>query len=272
MNQSLPFTAPAWPVQLRRSLSADVLKLKNTAALWLSLLCGALPVLLTFLIYFFKGHLMLKPGQDPWGAYVQNAWQVPVALLLPMFIVLLAGLLLNVENKAAGWKHLYALPVSRLAVFGSKLLLLLGLNLLAQLTFAGLLLLSGWLLGWLRPELHFQDHTAPVLAVARLLLHTHVATLGILGLQYMAALWWRSFVPPLALGIACLITALTITRWEHIEWVPYAAPLLSMQHLQLKQNVLSVAAPLAKSELVSLGWLAAATLLGYPLLRRRHQG
>jgi hypothetical protein len=252
-------------------LAADFLKLRHTAALRLTLLSGAFPVVLSLLIYYFKGQYLLKVGENPWRAYVSHSWQTASALLLPLFVVLLTGLLLHVENKASAWKHLHAQPVGRGAIFSSKLLLLLGLNALAQLVYVLLLAGSGRLLGVLRPELHFQDHYLPLGAMLTLLYHTYVATLGLLAIQYVASLWWRSFVAPVALGLGATIAALTLLRWEHIHWVPYAAPLLSMGAVVPKQPELVVAGALASAEWIALGWFAGVLAVGYGLLRYRAQ-
>lgn len=262
--------APAFLTQLSRSLAADVLKLRRTPALWLTLGAGALPVALAWLIYFFKGDQLLKPGQNPWSPYLMQSWHTATGLLLPLFVVLLSALVLHTENKALGWKHLYAQPLSRLAVFGSKLLVLLGLNLLALLSYAALLLASGWLLGAVRPALHFADFDAPLGSIPPLLVHTYAATLGILALQYVAALWWRSFAAPVAVGMGCTITALTLLRWEYVQWVPYAAPLLSGGKPAGPE--LTVPWALPEASLIALGWFGVVLLAGYALLRFRHEG
>ncbi|WP_400192313.1 ABC transporter permease [Hymenobacter sp. B81] len=268
MNHALT-SRPSALQQLGRALSADTLKLKNTAALWLSLVSGALPVALSFLIYFFKGHQLLKPGQNPWPDYVLHSWRTATGLLLPLFVVLLTSLLLHVENKAAAWKHLYAQPLGRGTLLGSKLLLLLGLNLLAQVSYALLLLASGLLLGVLRPGLLFADFALPLLPAATLLAHTYLATLGLLGIQYVASLWWRSFVLPVALGMGAVVATLTLMRWEHIAWIPYAAPLLSLRDVATSGSRLQVPAALGEAHWLALGWFALALLVGFGLLRRR---
>ncbi|RTQ53327.1 hypothetical protein EJV47_00890 [Hymenobacter gummosus] len=270
MNATI--SAPAFPTQLRRSLAADALKLKHTPALWLTLSSGALPVLLMGLTFFFKGQYLLKPGQNPWPAYLIQSWQTATGLLFPLFVVLLSSLVLHTENRALGWKHLYAQPLSRGAVFGSKLLVLLALNLLALLVYAALLLGSGWLLGLLRPELRFADFAAPLAVLPPLLLHTYVATLGIVALQYVASLWWRNFVAPVAAGMGCTIAALTLMRWEYIDWVPYAAPLRTLRAIEPKAGALHVAWTLPPATLLALGWCGVVLLIGYVLLGWRHEG
>lgn len=270
MNSTLPLLTPPGPLlQLRRCLSADYLKLRRTAALWLALGGGALPVLLNFLIFYFKGQFLLKPGENPWPSYIGMSWQTASVLLLPLFVVLLCSLLTHVEHRATGWKHLLAQPVARGAVFGSKLLVLLQLNLLAQVMYVGLLLLSGLLLGLLKPGLGFQAGQPALGALLLMLGHTFLATLGILGVQYAAALVFRSFVAPLALGIGGIVSALTLLRWEHIDWVPYAAPTRVLKAIGGK-TLVAVDPTIMLAEWSSLLWFGAAVLIGYAVLRKRN--
>ncbi|MBC8083466.1 MAG: ABC transporter permease, partial [Hymenobacter sp.] len=174
-SPALPAAPPAL-TQLGRALAADYTKLRRTAVLWLALGGGALPVLLNFLIFYFKGSLIVKPGTNPWPLYVGMSWQTASVLLLPLFVVLLSGLVVNIENRAGGWKHLLAQPVGRGAVFGSKLLALLALNAVAQLVYVLLLLAAGVVLGWVRPELGFGQGQLALPPVLRMLGHTYLAT------------------------------------------------------------------------------------------------
>ena len=262
--------APAPFTQLRRTLAADTLKLRRTAALRLTLFSGALPVLLAFCIYFFKGHLILKDGGTPWPRFISGAWQTAGTLLLPLFVVLLTSLVVHIETKATAWKHLYAQPVGRGAVFGSKLLVLLALNAVALLLFAGLVLGAGTLLGLVRPKLGFQTYAIPLEAVAWMLLRTYVATLGLLAVQYIVSLYWRSFVVPVGVGMGAVVSTIALLQWEHADKIPYAAPLGTAVSMKMGKGGLEVAHELAKHEWYSLGWFAGALLLGYLLLYRRN--
>lgn len=263
--------APAPLTQLRRTLAADALKLRRTAALRLTLLSGALPVLLTFTIFFFKGYVILKGGGTPWPRFISTAWQTAGTLLLPLFVVLLTSLVVNIETKATAWKHLYAQPVGRGAVFGSKLLLILALNAAALLLFVGLLLGAGWLLGVLKPTLGFQTHAVPFGAVGWMLLRTYVATLGLLAVQYIVSLYWRSFVVPVGVGMGAVVAAFALLQWEHVSKIPYAQPFLTAISMRAtKGGVLEVAHDIAKHEWYSLAWCGGVLLGGYLLLYRRN--
>ena len=273
MNLASPLPAPGALTQLGRCLSVDALKLRRTAALWLALAGGALPVLLNFLIFYSKGDKLLKPGQNPWPMYLNMSWQTASILLLPLFVVLLSSLLLALEHRSTGWKQLLVQPVGRGAVYASKLLVLLGLNLLAQTLYVVLLLASGVVLGWLRPELVFQQHLPHLAPLVLMLGHTFLATLGILGVHYAVALAVRSFAGPLALGIGGIVTALTLLRWEHIDLIFYAAPTRVLSAMTgSKTGELLVKTGVSVAEWWSLAWFAGAVLVGYGLLRGRRVG
>ena len=263
--------APAPLTQLRRTLAADVLKLRRTAALRLTLLSGLFPVLIAFLIFFFKGDIIMKAGGSPWPRFIMAGWQTAGTLLLPLFVVLLASLVVHVETKATAWKHLYAQPVGRGAIFSSKLLLLLALNAVALLLFVVLLLGAGLLLGVLRPKLGFQLHAVPLSPVLWMLARTYVATLGLLAVQYVVSLLWRSFVVPVGVGMGAVVATIALLSWEHVDKIPYAAPLGTSASLQMtKAGALETVHELMKHEWYSLGWFAGVLLVGYVLLYRRN--
>ena len=273
MNTTLPYPLPAALApftQLRRTLAADVLKLRRTAALRLTLLSGLFPVLIAFLVFFFKGAIIMKAGGSPWPRFIMLGWQTAGTLLLPLFVVLLTSLMVQVETKATAWKHLYAQPIGHGAVFSSKLLLILALNAGALLLFVMLLLGAGTLLGALRPQLGFQLHAVPLATVCWMLGRTYVATLGLLAVQYVVSLQWRSFVVPVGVGMGAIVATIALLSWEHVDKIPYAAPLGTSASLQMtKAGVLTTAHALARHEWYSLGWFAGALLLGYVLLYRR---
>ncbi|WP_170172464.1 ABC transporter permease [Hymenobacter rigui] len=262
--------APAPLLQLQRTLASDTLKLKRTAALRLTLLSGAFPVLITFLIFFFKGDIIMKAGGSAWPRFINASWQTAGTLLLPLFVVLLTSLVVNIETKATAWKHLYAQPVGRGAVFLSKLLLILALNAVALLLFVGLLLGAGMLLSVLKPKLGFALSTIPFDTVVWMLLRTYVATLGLLAVQYVVSLFWRSFVVPVGVGMGAVVATIALLSWEHVDKIPYAAPLGTAMAMKMGKGTLTVAHELAKHEWYSLGWFAGVLVLGYLVLLRRN--
>ncbi len=253
---------------LLRCLQADALKLRHTAAVRLLVGAAVVPVLLVFLAFCFYGTMLVKSGRSPWATYVLNAWHTWAGLVLPLLLLLLATLVVQLEHRANAWKHLYALPVSRGTVLLSKLLVLFGLSLAVQVLYAGLLLLAGLGLGWVRPGLGLRPEAMPLAAVAALLGRTYVATLGLLTVQYVVSVARRSFVGPLALGLAGLVLALVLTSLSTAGWLPYANALLTLKTVRADASGLAVAGALAPHEWHSLGWVVLAGLGGGAWLRR----
>lgn len=259
-----PRPAPA----LLRCLQADALKLRHTAAVRLLVGAAVVPVLLVFLAFCFYGPILVKPGRNAWVAFLLNAWHTWAGLVLPLVLLLLATLVVQVEHRANAWKHLYALPVGRGTLLLSKLLLLFGLSLAVQVLYTGLLLLAGAALGWLRPGLGLRPAAVPLAEVAVLLGRTYVATLGLLTVQYVVSVARRSFVVPMALGLAGLVLALVLTSLSTAGWLPYADALLTLKTVQSDATGLAVAGRLAPHEWHSLGWALATGAGGIAWLRR----
>ncbi|GGK69379.1 ABC transporter permease [Rufibacter glacialis] len=206
---------------LGRGVSAEALKLKHTWALWLSLLAPLSIVSMTFLVFFFKGHLLLKPGSDPWFFWATNNFLATSQLLLPLFLALLTALVNGTEHQSGGWKQLYTQPVPKWSVFLNKYLLVLGLVVLSFVTFWVGLLVGGYFLGLLRPELGFQKyhHEQEItLAIFRIL----VASLFVFTLQFCLCFRCKSIALSIGLGILFTMAFLIGSRWEHIGYYPYS--------------------------------------------------
>ncbi|KAA3438349.1 ABC transporter permease [Rufibacter hautae] len=225
MNTALTFAS--------RGLSAEALKIKHTWALWLALLAPLSIVGMTFLVFFFKGHLFLKSNSDPWLVWATNNFLATAQLLVPLFLALLTALVNGTEHQSGGWKQLYALPVPRWTVFLNKYLLLLALVILAYGTFWLGMLGGGYLLGWLRPELGFQNfhHVQSIsLGAFRIL----VGSLCIFTLQFCLSFRFKSIALSIGLGILFTLAFLIGSRWEHIGYYPYSWPTFSAAAFQAK--------------------------------------
>ncbi|WP_192820723.1 ABC transporter permease [Rufibacter sp. LB8] len=210
-------------VTLQRGISSEALKIKRTWAFWLSVLAPLSIVGMNFLVFYFKGDRIVKPGQDPWGLWAGNNFSITAQLLVPLFLALITALVNGMEHNSLGWKQLYAAPVPRWSVFLNKFLLLLGLVVLTYATFLVGVLLGGYALGYTRPHLKFQDyhHVATIsLAAFRIL----VASLFIFTLQFYISFRFKSIAMGIGLGILFTLAFLVASRWEHIGYYPYSWP------------------------------------------------
>lgn len=211
---------------LSRSLSAETLKLKNTLALLAAAGAPLFIISLSFLIFYFKGHEMLKPGENPWLPYTRHSLQVWAMLFMPLFISLVAALVCAVEHQSNTWKQLYSLPLPRWTVYGAKLLVFVGLIFASMALLLVLNQAGGYLLGLLRPGLGFQ-HFSILPDAAKIIAKITLAATGIMAIQFYVSFRFRNFVFPIGLGFVLTVAAMVLLRWEHLHYYPYIYPFFS---------------------------------------------
>jgi lantibiotic transport system permease protein len=135
----------------------------------------------------------------------------------------LTVLLAQIEHGARMWNHLLVLPVSRVRLFFAKTVVALVLLLLLQaLVYLGLYL-AGFGMDAALPDRQltgdpqFREMAIGLAAMA-------VGALPMLVLQLWAALRFRSFVPPLVIGILGTFAALVITASNASVYLPWLLP------------------------------------------------
>jgi len=103
---------------IRRAFQAEVFKLRRTLFVWV-IFAGALLVPVLFTAAMVDVWPVDDPRMELINGYrsMREFW---AGLFLPLLIILQMGLLANVENQNGQWKHLFALPIPRYAVFIAK--------------------------------------------------------------------------------------------------------------------------------------------------------
>src|SRR5579864_8774455 len=96
-----------------RLLDIELIKLKNTFALWLTFVGALFLPLLLFTTYLFEAQEFIPATQiNPWYDYLLRTFNGCCFFSLG-FILLIIGLILNIEHKANSWKHLFTMPVRK---------------------------------------------------------------------------------------------------------------------------------------------------------------
>jgi hypothetical protein len=136
---------------LFRALHAEQLKLKRTLALRMVFVA---PLLVGFLLFFML-YERRNVGADfnMWdtlGKISLSAWGV---FMMPLLITLETALLNGLDHGEKNWKHLFALPIPRHAIYAAKLITAQILLALSTLVLTVLTLLIGLAMMRLRPEL-----------------------------------------------------------------------------------------------------------------------
>lgn len=215
---------------LARAISAEMLKLKRTLALWMVLIAPLVVVVLLFLQIYMQDVPKKQPlpGDEAWlrlGKSVTSLWGF---LMLPLFITLEAALLGGLEHGEKQWKQLFALPVPRWTIYTAKLLVCLALIAVSTVILWAGTIAAGLILQQVRPEIGNRG-SVPWAAMLRMAMLTWLAAWLIISLQTWVSLRWRSF--PLAVGVGMSGTVVGFIVMQSEKWgkfYPWALPLTTM--------------------------------------------
>lgn len=211
-----------------RLLSAEIIKLRRTSVVWLTIAIALFVPLLKTIIYYTQWkYFMSKKGENPWLSFLDDNWTIIDLMILPFFIVLVSSLVVQIEHKSNAWKYLFVQPVSRTCQFLAKLtiIVLVVLAFFAIYSFSAIGL--GYLVEILRPQLGFSKFSPDIAGLVLMIVKSISASLGIIGFQYLLALRFKNFAIPLGIGICGIITAQIIWLWDKSIYFFYAAPVLT---------------------------------------------
>lgn len=209
-------------MSLLRALNAELLKLKRTLAFRVIFV---LPLLVAILQFFIVLRTKKFPaGFDLWNTMGTSSLQIWAVFMMPLLIALETALLNGIEHSDRQWKHLFALPVPRHAVYVSKVIVAQGLILISTCILSLLTVVAGIIATYLRPELAntgpipfgwFAKYTVLVWAAAWLIIaiHTWIATR------------WSGFPIPLGAGIGGTFFALFAASASLGMYYPWLLPM-----------------------------------------------
>jgi hypothetical protein len=185
-----------------RAVSAEMLKLKRTLALWLAIGAPLAVVLLNVVVYSRTRELD-APGGSALIGFAQLSFTMWTIIVLPLYVALAAALVAATDHQGDHWAHLLALPVPRASIFMAKYVATACLLALSELAFVAGVVGSSLLLAALRPALNGQP--VPVGLVVARGLESALAAGLIVAIQTSVSLRWRSVVVGLGLGIVAVL-------------------------------------------------------------------
>lgn len=208
---------------LRRALSAEALKLKRTLAVRMVFVA---PALLAALALFTQAARLSRAGAKAspfWDNHLQQSLAIWAIFVLPLLATLEAALSSGLDHAERQWKHLFALPVPRPALYAAKLLTVHGLTLASTLVACALVALTGWGLElWYPAAAHAGPPPLGAL-VGKALLAWLAA-----GLITSAHVWiatrWPSFTVAAGAGVAGTFFALFAASAKAAKFYPWLLP------------------------------------------------
>ncbi len=243
------------------STQSELLKTKRTASFWLSIIGAALIPTIFFLDFTIDpGNAIKDLAADPWKKMFFAGWQILAAFLLPMYIILIATLIPQIEYKNNTWKQVFAAPQTVSNIFFSKFLTIHIMILFCFLLFNLLMILSGVLANLINPKFTFLHRSIDWETILRLNVKTYISILGISAVQYWLSLRFKNFVAPVGIGLALVIGAIIARNfnWAHIYKYPYTYPLLSYDSMKKTSGPF-----LENHELNSIGYFLFFMLIGF---------
>lgn len=210
-----------------RALSADFLKIRGKG-LWFLIFIGPIGLIaMQALNYGIRyNYLTEKYAGILWDVLLQDIQMfVPISLFLG--ITLVSSLLANIEHQTNAWKQLLALPLSKVAVFGSKF----ALSFLLLFVSCAVLAVGIACLGL---SLRFELADMPVAAIMKLSFLPFFAALPALALFVWLCMTIKNQAIPITLGviiaISSIFTIFISKDWS--RWVPLNWPMLGYMDQQ----------------------------------------
>lgn len=201
-----------------KALSSDFLKIRGKG-LWFLIFLGPIGLIaMQALNYGLRyDYLTQRYAGRLWETLIADIQMfVPISLFLG--ITLVSSLLAHIEHSTNAWKQLLALPISRSAVFGSKLALSIVL-----LTLSCAVLATGIVV--LGLSLRFPLEDMQITAVLQLSFLPFAASLPALALFLWLCMTIKNQAIPITLGVLIAIGSVftslisgPLSKWLPINW------------------------------------------------------
>lgn len=211
-----------------RALYAEVLKLKGTLALRLTLIAPLVVVALVTLQWLLQRNSPVGKDATPesvWVDYTGAIVGIFTFLMLPLYITLQSALLAQLEHQDRQWKHLLALPLPRSSFYLAKLVVLALLVLLSMLLLALVLIPLGGQLLQLRASIPFGGWP-DIAELLQRVGEVYLCTSLLIALHTFIALRWKSFTVAVSIGMSATVMGFIIGQSpEFGPWFPWTMPM-----------------------------------------------
>jgi ABC-2 type transport system permease protein len=196
---------------LHNYVVAELLKLRRSLAL---LLCVAAPTCVVVLVTIIA---LDREGPVPLSMIGMNASALWAFAMMPLAITALSVLMAQMEHGPRTWDHVLTLPGARPRAYLAKALVMLGMVAAMQMLLFVLILIAAPLIASLREVKGTLDSGALGATLAKMF----IAAALVCVLQLWVALRFRSFVPPLVVGIAGTFAAIAATSARQGVYFPW---------------------------------------------------
>jgi hypothetical protein len=250
------------------STQSELLKIKRTAAFWVTILGAAFIPTVYFLLFLGDPAEGLEDhGTQPWTVFFRQAWMILAVVVLPMYTILVSTLVTQIEFRNNTWKQVFASPQSFGNIFFSKFFTIQFMILFFFLLFNTLMILVAVTSNLINPDFLFLKNKIDWEMLVKLNFKTYISILGISAIQYWLSLRFKNFVVPIGIGLGLGIGSLVAwaSKWVYIYKYPYSFPVLTLQGMKPGRPLIE------NHEWSSIGVFAFFILLGFLDMKMRKE-
>jgi hypothetical protein len=254
------------------SLSSEWLKKKRSLLSWLVLGAASFVPAIILAVRLIRQDGLPETYRAPdfWLRLWTSSWESMAIFLLPWTIILTVSLITQLEYRNNTWKQLHASPQPLGVIFAAKLAVILAAVAQLLLLFNVAIYVSAMTPAMLLGAVDAPQAAIPYVHFLRRDAAYFLDALPIVGLQYLIALRFRSFVVPLGAGLALWILSLGSLSWAYNYVVPYSYS--AIDFASTTQSRVNQVLP-ASTRVLGVAWFALFTLAGYVLyVTKRDRG
>jgi hypothetical protein len=225
--------------ELAKAVSAESLKLKRTLALRLAVIAPLFIVVLQLGVYLARGEAVERAGTNPAAGFARGIITLWTLVFLPFWATLAASLCASLDHSGNHWDHIFALPIHRWPVFAAKWIAVFALVVLSSICLPLFAIAAVEILRLVHAE--WRGAALPWRLLLNGVSRSCGACLLLISLQCWLSLRWRSFLVPLGVGIAGIMSGIILI----------SAPL---RLLSVYPWTAAAAAASPRQPLFALGW------------------
>jgi hypothetical protein len=212
-------------MSLLTSFRSEILKTKRTAAFYLTIIAAIFGPFMSSLDAMFGEGISAESGKVIFNQMMTNKFEMTALVMLPIFVVLIATLLPQIEYKNNAWKQVLASPQPKVNVFLAKLVNMHLLILVFLVTNLLAMFLTVVVLHFREPSLHVLNQSVSGYNILLIRVNIYVALLAMSSVQFWLGLRFKNFIVPIAIGISCwIIGTILVLEFKSslAEYFPYS--------------------------------------------------
>lgn len=206
-----------------RSLQSELLKLKGSIIIWLSIFGGLLLSIVFSLRYIYVGkHINQFKNPGAWEHIISQNTRPFLGFLAPIGLILICLLITQIEYKNNNWKQVHTTPQGYGTIFFAKFTVLIMITL-----FVIFLVNVGILLHGALPSLvlegNLPKYSVPFSTLLSESIKCFMLILPIIGFQYLLSLHFRNFMIAFGVGLTIYVGSMPAIKLGLIGFLsPYS--------------------------------------------------